>query len=152
MKSLRYAVPVVLVLVSVFLIVSCAKDRGGDQMKAGNTTLPCTGKVKKTKRGADITLEKLSCTGTCPDGTACTWQSTRDHHGSTREWCGCGPTEPTDECFLVFYTPGQGVGGGPPEVICPPRDCNPGKQCKPKETLVASGGGVELYDITCGCQ
>jgi len=152
MRSWRFAVPIVLILFSIILITSCAKERNGGQMKAGDTTLPCLGKVKKVKRGGNITLEKLSCTGTCPNNTPCWWQISRDHHGSTREWCGCGPVEPVDECFLVFYTPGPGAGGGPPEVICPPRDCDPGKQCKPKEVLIGSAEGLEYYEITCSCQ
>lgn len=121
---------------------------------AVSTTEGCRGSVKKSVQGGETTYEKLSCSGTCPDGTDCEWQVSEDHHGATREWCGCGETEPTDECFLVFYTPGEGTGGGDPEVICPPRNCDPGQTCSPVEEFRARDEqtGAEIWDVSCACQ
>lgn len=118
-----------------------------------DTTTPCTGKVKKfVDATGKVNYEKLSCTGKCPDGSKCTWLKTTNHHGGTREWCGCGTKEPTDECFIVFITPGEGEGGGEPHPICPPRDCPEGQICTLKEKLVIEGDGKKGFEITCECE
>jgi hypothetical protein len=145
MNKIASRITVLGILMIFFIIAGC------QQAAKVSTTAPCTGKVKKVVRGNDVTYQKLSCTGTCPDGSNCKWLKSTDHHGATREWCGCGTTEPTDECFLVFYTPGQGAGGNP-EVVCPPRDCPDGQTCKPKETLVAESDESKVYEVTCSCQ
>lgn len=121
-----------------------------------STTKPCKGVVKKTVTDGETKLAKGPCTGDCADGTKCQWLKSTDQHGSTREWCACGdpakPVEPADECYLVFYTPGPGVGGGPPEVICPPKDCPNGQKCQEQEKLVAETEGIKGYEVTCGCK
>ena len=109
----------------------------------------CKGRIKKTVSGSQVTYEKLTCEGDCDDGTPCEWQSSRDHHGSVREWCGCDSTEPT-ECHIVLYTPGPGVGGGDPEVSCA-GGCEDGKECKLEEKLRAKGPHGEVYELSCSC-
>ena len=139
-----------------------AQANGGGGTNAGggattaSTTKTCKGVVRKIVRGGRTTFEKGTCTGDCADGTKCQWLKSTDQHGSTREWCACGnnekPVEPADECYLVFYTPGPGVGGGPSEVICPPKDCPNGQKCQPQEELRGESGDSSVFEVTCGCK
>ena len=93
----------------------------------------------------------MSCKGKCKDDEKCKWRKSKpDAHGSIREWCGCGETEP-DYCHLVFYTPGRGAGGGDPEVFCA-GDCKKEKKCKLKEKFIGDGATGKVYELTCSCK
>jgi hypothetical protein len=61
----------------------------------------------------------LHCSGTCPDNTHCKEQSSENHHGGIRRWCGCSKQEP-EHCHTVIYKVGKGEGGNAGEhyILC----------------------------------
>ena len=110
--------------------------------------MACKGKIKKVVAGGRGTYQKISWDGDCPGGGNCQWKLSTDHHGSTREWCGCDPTEPSD-CHIVLYTPGTGVPGSEIEVVCA-GSCN-GDECQLKEVSRGKGEAGEVFELTCEC-
>lgn len=94
--------------------------------------MPCVGTVRVwlDQRGRPVRY-RLLCDGDCPRSQTCKKRSSRDHHGSVREWCGCTDTEPTD-CHVVLYTIGRGENrarAGQKEILC--------------------AGGCESDDVAC---
>lgn len=117
-----------------------------------NTSEPCTVSITKwVKPDGTIEYIKGDCTGECPDKTQCKWHKTTNHHGGTREWCGCGEREATDECYPVLITPGEGEGGGAPSVICPPRNCPEGTICTLVEDQIRQNEEGTYYSLRCEC-
>ncbi len=110
----------------------------------------CEGRIKKfVDAEGTVFYKKLSCEGDCDDGSSCVWQKSTDHHGSTREWCGCTTTEPRG-CHIVLYTPGAGVPGSKQEVVCA-GICENG-ECKLVENIEAKGPEGVGSVLTCSCR
>ena len=80
--------------------------------------------------------QKLTCSGSCPDGK-CEVRMAPDGHGGSRSWCGCGKDEPK-ECHAVLHTL-----EGKASAECSARTMCEKKTCK----LIESKSG-----ITCDCQ
>jgi hypothetical protein len=98
--------------------------------------MTCHGTATVTYRGDILQHIEFCCEGTCPEGAKCCVQISRNQHGGTRMWCGCGPEEPK-ECHLVLITPGPGEGGGQPELVCA-GSCPKGQRCEHKKRSVQS--------------
>ena len=113
----------------------------------------CVGSIQKlVKPDGSIEYSKLECVGTCPDESNCTWRLSTNHHGGTREWCGCENQEPVDKCIIVLITPGEGEGGGPQKVVCPARNCPEGTICSLVEKDIKETDEGTISTLVCECK
>lgn len=124
------------------------------QGKVEKPTEGCQGTVREVRARDGSVRRHLLCDGRCEDGSRCTPQSSTNHHGGTREWCGCeGVSEPRT-CHAAIVTPGRGEGGGPQVVVCAGGGCEP-LDCVYREEsqgTIQTQDGAEVVYINCSCK
>jgi len=111
----------------------------------------CTGIIKeKVVNGKTTSYSRGSCTGDCTIANdKCQWRKSKDHNGTTTEWCGCDKTAPDDYCYTELVTDRN----GPQSIICPDKktDCGKNKWCDCKKDEIGSSGDTKIYNVKCDC-